>query len=160
VDPHLRRVVALDNRWLEGEPHTTWCARHLPATYLARRLVLAPDDRVTLLVGPRQCGKSTSIWKTLATSERSTLYLNCEEPSLQAWLRSPAAFLADLEEWLGSIPDLFFDEIQNLPEAGLFLKGLVDRKTGRYLFATGSSSFDLEAATRESLAGRASGSTA
>lgn len=50
---------------------------------------------------------------------------------------------------------VFFEEVQRLPEAGLFLKGLVDRHTGRPLFATGSSSFDLEAQTRESLAGRA-----
>jgi predicted AAA+ superfamily ATPase len=50
---------------------------------------------------------------------------------------------------------VFFEEVQRLPEAGLFLKGLVDRRIGRPLFATGSSSFDLEARTRESLAGRA-----
>ena len=42
-----------------------------------------------------------------------------------------------------------------MEEAGLFLKGLVDRRTGRAIYATGSSAFDLEARTRESLAGRA-----
>ncbi len=83
------------------------------------------------------------------------LYLNCEEPSIRQWLVSPAAFLADLTEWAGQTRCLFFEEVQRLPEAGLFLKGLVDRRTGLRLFATGSSSFDLEAATRESLAGRA-----
>jgi hypothetical protein len=53
------------------------------------------------------------------------------------------------------VPTLFFEEVQRLPEAGLFLKGVVDRLSGRRVFATGSSSFDLEARTRESLAGRA-----
>ncbi|MBI5526647.1 MAG: ATP-binding protein [Deltaproteobacteria bacterium] len=54
----------------------------------------------------------------------------------------------------GPLP-LFFDEVQRLPDAGLFLKGLVDRRPGVAIYATGSSSFDLEARTRESLAGRA-----
>ena len=123
-----------------------WAARHLPKAYVPRRLRLEGDvERVTIVVGPRQSGKSTLIWKTLAENSRPTLFLNCEEPSIRSWLRSPAGLLADLEEWLGEIPDLFFEEIQHLDEAGLFLKGLVDRRIGRHLFATGSSAFDLEA---------------
>jgi predicted AAA+ superfamily ATPase len=155
MDQHLRRILNVDNRWLEGEPRDLWVGRHLPSEFVPRRLRLEVDERVVVIVGPRQSGKSTLIWKTLEASRRDTLYLNCEEPSLRQWLRSPAAFLADLEEWLGAVPDLFFEEIQHLAEAGLFLKGLADRRTGRHIFATGSSAFDLEAATRESLAGRA-----
>ncbi len=156
VDLHLRRILNVDNRWLEGEPVARWAARHLPKAYVPRRMRLEGDvERVTIVVGPRQSGKSTLIWKTLAESSRPTLFLNCEEPSIRSWLRSPAELLADLEEWLVEIPDLFFEEIQHLDEAGLFLKGLVDRRIGRQLFATGSSAFDLEARTRESLAGRA-----
>ncbi len=64
-------------------------------------------------------------------------------------------FLADCEDLAPGVPALFFEEVQRLDEAGLFLKGLVDRRTGKRLYATGSSSFDLEAQTRESLAGRA-----
>ena len=50
---------------------------------------------------------------------------------------------------------VFFEEVQALTDSGLFLKGLVDRKSGFRLLATGSSSFELESQTRESLAGRA-----
>ncbi len=110
---------------------------------------------MALVVGPRQAGKSTLIWKTLAESGRPALFLNCEEPSVRTWLRSPALFLADLAELAPQVPVLFFEEIQFLPEAGLFLKGLADHRTGKEIYATGSSSFDLEAKTRESLAGRA-----
>lgn len=74
---------------------------------------------------------------------------------MRDWLGSPATFLADLEDVAPGVPVLFFEEVQRLPEAGMFLKGVVDRHTGKTLFATGSSSFDLEARTRESLAGRA-----
>jgi hypothetical protein len=118
-------------------------------------LRLIADDRVVLVVGPRQAGKSTLIWKTLEEAAEPVLYINCEEPSMREWLSSPAAFLADVAENADPARALFFEEVQRLPEAGLFLKGLVDRRTGLRIYATGSSSFDLEAATRESLAGRA-----
>lgn len=74
---------------------------------------------------------------------------------MREWLSSPAEFLADVAEYAGQARALFLEEVQRLPEAGLFLKGLVDRRPGLRIYATGSSSFDLEAATRESLAGRA-----
>jgi predicted AAA+ superfamily ATPase len=106
-------------------------------------------------VGPRQAGKSTLIWMSLTEVGEPALLLNCEEPSVREWLSSPATFLADCDDVAPGVPTLFFEEVQNLPEAGLFLKGVVDRRSGKKLFATGSSSFDLEAKTRESLAGRA-----
>jgi len=155
MDATLRRVVLSENPWLRGEDLVSWMRRFLPASYIPRRQRLAPDHRVVLVVGPRQAGKSTLIWKTLEESAEPVLYVNCEEPSMREGLASPAEFLADVAEHAGAARALFFEEVQRLPEAGLFLKGLVDRRTGLRIFATGSSSFDLEAATRESLAGRA-----
>lgn len=155
MDQQTTRVLLADNPWLTGAPLEPWFARFLPERYVERDLRLQPDHRVCLVVGPRQAGKSTLIWKTLADAGEPGLHLNCEEPSVRHWLRSPAAFLADVAERVGEVPTLFFEEIQRLPEAGLFLKGVVDRRPGKRIFATGSSSFDLEARTRESLAGRA-----
>ena len=155
MNPQLRRVLLAENPWLRGEDLLGWIRRFLPPTYIPRRLRLEADHRVVLVVGPRQAGKSTLIWKTLETAAEPVLFVNCEEPSMREWLSSPAAFLADLTEYAGEAWALFFEEVQRLPEAGLFLKGLVDRRTGLRIYATGSSSFDLEATTRESLAGRA-----
>ena len=155
MDPQTRHVILAENPWLRGEDFARWAGRFVPESYIARRLRIRADHRVVLVVGPRQAGKSTLIWKTLIEQREPTLYLNCEEPSVRQWLCSPVGFLADLAEWGGSVRGVFFEEIQRLPEAGLFLKGLVDRRSGLKLYATGSSSFDLEAATRESLAGRA-----
>jgi predicted AAA+ superfamily ATPase len=154
MDSQVLRVVLADNPWLEGQPLIPWLSRLLPERYIPRRLQLTADHRACLVVGPRQAGKSTLIWKTLADAGRPCLYLNCEEPSIQEWLRSPAIFLRDLDELGADIPSLFIEEAQCLNEAGLFIKGLVDRRTGRKIYATGSSSFDLQAKTRESLAGR------
>ncbi|MEE8524805.1 MAG: ATP-binding protein [Thermoanaerobaculia bacterium] len=155
MDEPLIRALRTANPWLRGEPLEPWFERYLPPVYIQRRLRVVADHRVVLVVGPRQAGKSTVIWKILADAGRPALYLNCEDPSIHTWLHSPALFLADLEELAPDVPVLFFEEVQALPEAGLFLKGLVDHRTGKKIYATGSASFDLEAKTRESLAGRA-----
>jgi len=155
LDEQRIRALRTANPWLRGEPLTPWFARYLPARYVPRQLELFADHRVVLVVGPRQAGKSTLIWKTLAEKGQPALLLNCEDPSVRTWLRSPSLFLADLEELAPDATALFFEEVQFLPDAGLFLKGLVDLRTGKEIYATGSSSFDLEAKTRESLAGRA-----
>jgi len=56
MNPQLRRVLLAENPWLRGEDLLTWIRRFLPASYIPRRLRLAADDRVTLVVGPRQAG--------------------------------------------------------------------------------------------------------
>ena len=130
MQEHLLRVVLLDNPWLESAPLEEWLQSQLPEPYLQRALKLEPEGLAGLVVGPRQAGKSTLIWKTLRTSGKAPLFLNCEELSIREWLTSPAEFLSDLKDLSGNIQCIFLEEIQHLPEAGLFIKGLVDRKTG------------------------------
>jgi uncharacterized protein len=150
-----KRVVLVDNPWLQGEEPRSWFQGFVPDPYVERRAALTPGAHATLVVGPRQAGKSTLIWRSQSTRNKPFLYLNGDEPAIRTWLTSPALFLEDVRALVGSVPDLFFEEVQRLEEPGLFLKGLVDRKPGVAIFATGSSSFELEAKTRESLAGRA-----
>ncbi|MEM1182984.1 MAG: ATP-binding protein, partial [Acidobacteriota bacterium] len=157
----LLRALTGDNPWLAnplgpGSELGPWYERFLPSPFWPRLLDLSgQSDRIQLVIGPRQAGKSTAIWRELKRRGGPALYLNCEDPSIRDWLRSPALFLADIEQ-LGIVDvPIFFEEVQALDEAGLFLKGLVDRRRGLPIFATGSSAFDLEAKTRESLAGRA-----
>jgi predicted AAA+ superfamily ATPase len=152
---YMRMALVRDNPWLTGAPLGPWLHDHVPRKYIPRRVQLRAGDKACLVVGPRQAGKSTLIWKTLADAGRPVLVLNCEDPAVREWLSSPAVFLAELEGLTRARPALLFEEAQRLPEAGLFLKGVVDRRSGLEVFATGSSSFDLEARTRESLAGRA-----
>jgi len=155
MDEHVLNVLKADNPWLTGRAVGPWLRRPLPSDYVARTLRLGLGERVQLVVGPRQAGKSTLVWHTLAERGRPVLFINCEEPSLRAWLRSPALFVNDLERFLPNVPQVFFEEAQHLDEAGLLLKGIHDRRPDLTVFVTGSSSFHLEAATRESLAGRA-----
>lgn len=112
-------------------------------------------DRAHLVVGPRQAGKSTVIWRYLADRGEPALFVDCEQRLVREWCRSASLFLGDLESLVSRPVTLFFEEAQHLEEAGLFLKGLVDRKPNVPILVTGSSSFHLHSRTRESLAGRA-----
>lgn len=112
-------------------------------------------QRAHLIIGPRQAGKSTAIWSHLAQVQNPVAFIDCEQALVQEWCRSAPLFLEDLEKLVSPGTALFFDEAQHLENAGLFIKGLVDRKVQAPLLVTGSSSFHLGAKTRESLAGRA-----
>jgi len=148
-------VLTADNPWLEGGDRNEWIKRHLPSVYIERRAEIKPGERAVLVIGPRQAGKSTLVWHTLSKIDRPCLYVNCEEVAIRDWATSPALFVDGLSGLLPPESVIFFEEIQSLSEAGLFLKGLVDRKTQYSFIATGSSSYELESKTRESLAGRA-----
>jgi predicted AAA+ superfamily ATPase len=133
-------------------------ARFVPAAPIARSAlpIVATPRKAALVVGPRQAGKSTWIWQQLASRDpRTVLYLNCEEPLFRELCASPLAFLQQVGAWLPEVRVLFLEEAQHLPEAGLFIKGIVDAKRGFEVWVTGSSAYDLAAKTRESLAGRA-----
>ena len=158
----LQTLLLRDNPWLtDRESLSGWLRRYLPEPCLPRpsldraRKRWRETNRAHLLVGPRQAGKSTAIWIHLAELGEPVLFLDCEQPLVRSWCASAPLFLADLEKWIHEPVALFFEEAQWLEEAGLFLKGLIDRKIGVPLLATGSSSFHLGARTRESLAGRA-----
>lgn len=160
IGPELELLLRYTNPWI-WEPESwpsRWRAR-LPQEFVTREVPgwdgRFPDDRVTLVVGPRRAGKTTLLWAGLEAFGPQVLLVNCEEPLFRLWCRSPALFLADLSALLPRPHALVFDEIQHLDEAGLFLKGLVDARPGCPVLATGSSSFHLMAGTRESLAGRA-----
>jgi hypothetical protein len=159
----VRGILIRDNPWLESEKALQpWLESHLPPQYVPRGVAAVnrsrwrEPNRAHLVVGPRQAGKSTAIWAHLAAVGEPVLYVDCEQPALGAWCRSAPLFLSDLESSLRRTVTLFFDEAQHLDNAGLFLKGLVDRRVGVPVLVTGSSSFHLGAKVRESLAGRAS----
>jgi predicted AAA+ superfamily ATPase len=112
--------------------------------------------RAHLVIGPRQAGKSTAVWAHLARLGEPVLFLDCEQDLIRQWCRSAPLFRSDLDAVVPEPCTLFFEEAQHLENAGLFLKGLVDRGYPAPILVSGSSSFHLGAAVRESLAGRAS----
>jgi uncharacterized protein len=104
------------------------------------------DTPVVLIVGPRQCGKST-----LALQHQAgRTYISLDDPVVLAHAKSnPADFIA------AHPAPLIIDEIQRAPELFLPLKLAVDRQRipGSYLL-TGSANVLLLPKIADSLAGR------
>ena len=104
-------------------------------------------SRITALLGPRQCGKTTLA--RLINEERGGDFLDMESPADLSKIQAP-------ELYLGSRNGLIIiDEIQNRPELFPVLRVLADRKgeNGSFLIL-GSASPELIKNASESLAGR------
>jgi uncharacterized protein len=103
---------------------------------------------ITVLTGPRQCGKTTLARELL--SEDATGYFDLEDPVSLARLDEPMTAL-------GSLSGLVvIDEVQRRPDLFPVLRVLADRRGGppvRFLIL-GSASGDLMRQSSESLAGR------
>ncbi|MBI5529787.1 MAG: ATP-binding protein [Deltaproteobacteria bacterium] len=166
LDAKLKEVILAMNPWLlEPGRWSELVAEKLPATYAARDADRIADsewgalDRAHMVVGPRQAGKSSLVWRHLAQAKPRVLFMNMEEPRIRAWCESPAVFVKELKECFSPLDVLFVDEVQHVDEAGLFVKGVVDLRPGCRFLVTGSSSYHLRGRTRESLAGRATRTT-
>ncbi len=156
----LLRRLRIDNPWL-GAPAAfpEAAAARLPAQWLPRQVEAAASwpiaGRTVIVIGARQVGKSSLLWRWLGQHGVPPLYLNAEEHLIREWCTSAAQVRGDLAELVAPDAPVLIDEAQHLDEAGLLIKGLVDGGLPNPLFVTGSSAFHLRARTRESLAGRA-----
>ena len=114
---------------------------------LAKALNRSP---VTVILGPRQCGKSTLAREFLRKSGESTVYLDLQNRSHRNMLAEPELFFEEHQNDL-----ICLDEIQHIPEFFSVLRSEVDRnrRPGRFLIL-GSATRDLIHQTSESLAGR------
>lgn len=160
MDHQLELLIHLRNPWLR-KPNTfdEEVKTILPDTYVPRLLLETRDwpirNKAHLLVGARQVGKSTFLWHLFSEKKIPPLYLNAEETLFRDWCRSASFFQQDIDGLISPQTPLFIEEAQNLSDAGLFIKGLIDLRIKNPIYVTGSSSFHLLAKTRESLAGRA-----
>lgn len=105
------------------------------------------DVPVTVVVGPRQSGKTTLARQLL--SEDSPNYFDLEDPVSLARLQEPMTALGNLQGLV------VIDEVQRRPELFPVLRVLVDRRDNAAEFLIlGSATGDLLRQSSESLAGR------
>ncbi len=159
--PELRAILLHDNPWIADLGRLQpWLERHVPDCWIERSVRTSKvrwhdPRRGHLVIGPRQAGKSSLLRAWLRERGEPALHLDCEQALVREWCASAPLFLDGLASLLPSPPALLLDEAQRLDEAGLFVKGLIDRRYPEPVLVTGSSSWHLGARTRESLAGRA-----
>jgi hypothetical protein len=104
-------------------------------------------SRIVLLVGPRQCGKTTLARQRVPVD--SANYFDLENPADLARLDEPMTALEPLD---GVV---VIDEVQRRPDLFPTLRVLADRETAPARFLVlGSASGDLQRQSSESLAGR------
>ena len=110
-------------------------------------------QKIVLLYGARQVGKTTLVEKILDELPYRVLSINGDELRYHDLLSSrDLRVLRDLVEGYDL---LFIDEAQRIPEIGINLKLLADNLPELRIVVTGSSSLDLASRVQEPLTGRA-----
>lgn len=112
------------------------------------------ENEATVLLGPRQVGKTTLAHEL--ANHFASIYLDLEAPSDQAKLGDPEFYFSQNQNKL-----IIIDEVQRKPELFAVIRGQIDRnrrssrRLGQFLLL-GSASRKLLQQSSESLAGRVS----
>ncbi|MEZ5039061.1 MAG: ATP-binding protein [Saprospiraceae bacterium] len=116
------------------------------------------EKEITLLIGPRQAGKTTllkALVQDLEKEGRKALFFNLDIDTDAQYFSSQHRLLERIEAEVGKEPAyIFIDEVQRIENAGLYFKGLYDRMLPYKWIATGSGSLELKEKIAESLVGR------
>lgn len=160
MDSHLVNSIYQQNPWLR-HPDTPIVKPNQYIDRLQLNFLKMPDwDNLwSILVGPRQAGKTTigkHLCQLLLDEKRfrQVLYLNCDYPEFRQWLKS-SHFLIEAENMF-SLKNyiLFIDEVQRLTTPGLLLKIIADLNLPVKMIASGSSQLEIKSKVQEHLTGR------
>jgi predicted AAA+ superfamily ATPase len=110
-------------------------------------------NKVLIVFGARQVGKTTLVKEILKQFPGNSLYMNCETYSVQQALQTTDP--ERLKEITGNSRLVVLDEAQRIENIGIILKLFHDTIPDLQIIATGSSSFDLSNKINEPLTGRA-----
>ncbi len=108
--------------------------------------------KAIIIVGPRQVGKTTLLNQLAVNSKKKSLFLNCDEPDIRAYLSLPSS--TELKQLVGDAEIIFIDEAQRVRDIGVTLKLIVDNMSDKQLIVTGSSALELSNSINEPLTGR------
>ncbi len=115
------------------------------------------QKEISLIVGPRQVGKTTLMLELAAhlkESGQKYVFLSLDNEADEKYFASQAELVKKIEFEIGDKGFVFIDEIQRKTNAGLFLKGIYDLGLPYKLIVSGSGSLELKESVHESLAGR------
>lgn len=110
------------------------------------------DNRIIVVYGPRQAGKTTLIRKLVQQSGREHIWWNGDEADIRKMLEEPTS--TQLKAIIGARKLLVIDEAQRIKDIGIVLKIIFDNLPGVKVIASGSSSFELANKINEPLTGR------
>jgi len=116
------------------------------------RQQVSESNKIIILYGPRQVGKTTLVRELINTLPYRSLQVNADELVYQTVLSTRD--LTQMKLLVEGYELLFIDEAQRISDVGINLKILHDALPDLKIIATGSSSFELANRTKEALTGR------
>lgn len=159
MDTSLLEIICQQNPWLNTKQSIITNGQYIERLQFDFLAQPDWDSLWTILVGPRQAGKTTlgkHLCQQLIEKKRfeQLLYLNCDYREIRQWLKS-AAFITEAETTLSLKKYiLFIDEVQRLESPGLLLKIIADLKLPIKMIASGSSQLEIKSKVQEHLTGR------
>lgn len=122
--------------------------------YIATNIInrLKQSDKIIVVYGARQVGKTTLIKTILKKDFGKVLEINADQLKYREILSS--ADLTQIKRLVSGYDLLFIDEAQHVTDIGLNLKIIKDNIPELKIIATGSSSFELANQVSEPLTGR------
>ncbi|MBN2088118.1 AAA family ATPase, partial [candidate division KSB1 bacterium] len=155
------RIFELQNPWRQGKPFFEESS-YIPRLSFHQIWKWLEAEDILVLIGARQTGKSTLIYKTISEllnqriDPADIFYFNLDNLSMHAFLKDIPNLLDFLSEF--GIKEtrkyIFIDEIQRLENCGLFLKQLYDLHLPLKIIVSGSSTLEIRSKIKESLTGR------
>ncbi len=117
-----------------------------------------PKKEITMIVGPRQCGKTTimgMLSDELKHKNEKVLFLNLDVGQDNKYLETQEKLISKIKLEFGNKGGfVFIDEIQRKKDVGLFLKGLFDMNLPYKFIVSGSGNIEIKEQISESLMGR------
>jgi len=110
------------------------------------------DNKVLILYGPRQAGKTTILQILSDALDTKIKWWNGDEPDHRVQLQNSTS--TELRNMIGDSRLVFIDEAQRIENIGLCIKLIVDNVKDVKVLASGSSSFELANRISEPLTGR------
>lgn len=148
------------NPWLKNPNSPISPPDHYVQRKQTDKLIMPTWDKlVTVLIGPRQAGKTTLgkyLCQQIIQQDRfdQLIYLNCDSPIIRHWLDGVHIIDELIEEFKLGRFILFIDEVQRLENPGLFLKSLIDLQLPIKIMVSGSSQLEIKSKVQEHLTGR------
>jgi len=109
-------------------------------------------NKVIVLLGARQTGKSTLLKHIQSQLTEKSLFLDADDPMTRALLENQST--PNLLRLMGDYIYFFIDEAQRVKNIGLTVKQMHDANTGCHIIVSGSSALELSNAINEPLTGR------
>lgn len=161
MDSRIINELESLNPWLRN-PDSPFLnlEKYIPRTQESFLKLTQWDNLITVLIGPRQSGKTT-LGKNLChdmikITQRFTqlIYLNCDSSIIRQWLAG-VYVISELCEFFGVRKFvLFLDEVQRLENPGLLIKAIHDLGLPIKIIISGSSQLEIKSKIQEYLTGR------